>query len=167
MPWNKHEALAASMICFILKATTGSFMSNVRRAWPSFHIPRAFQNNIRNWGKHGERRGGQKTPLGYLLFGRSGGSIPCRDVGAVLRGRKPGAHPPAGVSSGLAIAVRVAAVVGAEAAGLGEAAVQHLCRLDAQHLILVSVDCVFNGVFLLLNGPTCRAEVRSSVAGSR
>ncbi len=37
--------------------------------------------------------------------------------------------------------------MGAEAVGLGEAVVQHLCRLDTQHFILVSVESVFNSVF--------------------
>lgn len=113
----------------------------------SFHIPRDIQNNITKWGKHGERRGGKKTPLAFLVFGRPGGSVPCRDIGAGLRGRKPGARPPAGVSSGLAIAVWAPAAVGTEAAGLGEAVVQHLCRPDTQHLILVNVESAFNHVF--------------------
>lgn len=60
-----------------------------------------------------------------------------------MRGRKPRARPSAGASPGLAIAVRAPAVMGAEAAGLGEAAVQHLCRPDTQHLILVTAEAAF------------------------
>lgn len=95
-------------------------------------------------GKHGERRGGQKTPLCFLLFDRPGGSVPCRDRGAGLRGRKPGACLPAGESPGLAVTVRACAGVGAAAAGVGEATVQRRSGGDAQHFILVNVTYLFS-----------------------
>lgn len=88
-----------------------------------FPYTRDIQNNTTKWGKHGERRGGQKTPLGYFVFGRTGGFFPCRDIGADFRGRKPGARLLAGASSGLAIAVRDPATLRTEAAGLGEAVI--------------------------------------------
>lgn len=138
--------LALKEIAFILRVATGSLgCLKARHAWHwSSHIPRDSQNNITKWGKHGERRGGQKTPLSYLVFGRPGVSVPGRNLGAGLRGPKPGARPAAWASSGLAIAVWAPAAVGAEAAGLGEAVVQHLCRPDTQHFILVNVEFRFS-----------------------
>lgn len=94
--------------------------------------------------KHGERRGGQKTPLGYLVFSRPGGSVSRWGIGTALRGCKPGACPPAWASPGLAIAVWAPAAVGAEAAGLGEAVVQHLCRPDSSHFVLVIIESTCN-----------------------
>ncbi|KAF3857217.1 hypothetical protein F7725_009076 [Dissostichus mawsoni] len=76
-----------------------------------------------------------------------------------MRGREPGAGPPAGETPGLAPAVRAHPAMGAAAAGVGEAAVQHLCRPDTQHIVLAAVihlpaasvpaECVPAGTMLL------------------
>lgn len=136
--------MALSIGIFILKVWYGNYPFYVCNTWRSFlHIPRdpKQHNKVR---KHGERRGGQKTPLSYLVFSRPGDSVSSWDIGTGLRGCKPGACPPAWASSGLAIAVWAPTAVGTEAAGLGEAVVQYFCRPDSSHFILVNVDSMFN-----------------------
>lgn len=128
---------------FTLKVQNGSATIRALNAW---HFASPYtpwypkQHNKVGGKKHGERRGGKKTPLGNLVVGRPGGSVPRGDVGAGRRRRQPGACPPAGASSGLANAVRAPAAVATEAAGVGEAVVQHLRRPDTQHFILVGVE---------------------------
>lgn len=129
---------------FILKVWCGYYPFSVWNTWRSFlHIPRDPKQHNKV-GKHGERRWGQKTPLGYLVFSRLGDSVSSWDIGTGFRGCKPGACPTAWASSGLAIAVWAPTAAGTEAAGLGEAVVQHLCRPDSSHFILVNVDSTPN-----------------------
>lgn len=158
---------SASRWYFILKVWHGNYHFYVFNTWRLFlHKPRdpKQHNKVE---KHGERRGGQKTPLGYLVFSRPGGSVSRWDIGTALRGCKPGACPPAGASSGLVMAVWAPAAVGAEAAGLGEAVAQHLCRPDSSHFVLVIVDSTFNHTWSPFYHPctvTFNANIRGAIA---